>query len=69
MYICPMRVLWTMAIGAVMYGSTAAAQDAGAVVAGSAGVTNISSRTELTFTGSAGYRFNRPIYWITSRAR
>jgi opacity protein-like surface antigen len=50
-----------MAIGAVMYGSTAAAQDAGAVVAGSAGVTNISSRTELTFTGSAGYRFNRSL--------
>jgi opacity protein-like surface antigen len=37
----------------------AAAQESGATVSASVAVTSISSRTELTFTGSAGYRFNR----------
>jgi opacity protein-like surface antigen len=36
-------------------------QDAGATVSASVGATNMASRTELTFTGTAGYRFNRVI--------
>ena len=41
--------------------ASAAAQDSGAVVAASAAVTNLDSRSELTVTGSAGYRFNRSL--------
>jgi opacity protein-like surface antigen len=37
----------------------ATAQDSSAVVAASAAVTNFDSQSELTVTGSAGYRFNR----------
>ena len=36
-----------------------AAQDAGAVVGASVGVSAIAGRSELTFSGSGGYRFNR----------
>lgn len=36
-----------------------AAQDSGAVVGASIGVSAIAGRTELTFSGSGGYRFNR----------
>lgn len=34
-------------------------EDAGAVVSGAVSATAIDSRTELTFSGGAGYRFNR----------
>ncbi len=49
------------AVTACVLASVAAAraQEAGAVVAGSAAVANLDSRSEWSFAGSAGYRFNR----------
>jgi len=41
-----------------MAAADAAGQDAGATVGASVDVTNLTARTELTFVGSAGYRFN-----------
>src|SRR5579864_1573479 len=56
-----MRTLVAALIGCALSMSVAHAQDAGATVATSVGVTDLETRTEPTFTGSAGYRFNRSI--------
>jgi opacity protein-like surface antigen len=54
-----MRIAAVIAVGLGLCARPVAAQESGATVSASAGVTNIASRTELTFAGSAGYRFNR----------
>ena len=43
------------------FARTAIAQESGATAAASVAVTNMTSRTEWTFAGSAGYRFNRMV--------
>ena len=50
-----------LAVGVVLSAARASSQDAGATVGASVGVTNMASRTELTFAGAGGYRFNRII--------
>src|SRR5689334_18275568 len=53
-----MRIVSALAM-ALLIAAPLAAQDSGAVVGASIGVTDVDSRGELTFAGSAGYRFNR----------
>jgi opacity protein-like surface antigen len=49
----------SVAVGLLLFATCASAQESGATVSASAGVTSVGSRTELTVSGSAGYRFNR----------
>src|SRR5262245_36334409 len=56
-----MRNMSALAACVVLLAARASGQDAGATVGASVGVTNMASRTELTFAGAAGYRFSRII--------
>ena len=56
-----MRRIVAALFGCTLSVSVVHAQDAGATVATSVGVTDLETRTELTFTGGAGYRFNRSL--------
>ncbi len=53
-----MRIVSALAL-ALLVAAPLSAQDAGAVVGAAIGVTDSASRAELTYAGSAGYRFNR----------
>ena len=56
-----LKIVVALAAGVLAGVATATAQDSGAVVAASAAVTNLDSRSELAITGSGGYRFNRSL--------
>ena len=56
-----LKIAVALAAGVLAGVATATAQDSGAVVAASAAVTNLDSRSELAITGSGGYRFNRSL--------